>query len=935
VLFITPATNAKEAKDYFTRHMSTSDYYLRDATEVAGEWHGLGAELLGLSGTIDKESYFKLCDNVNPKTGEPLTPRTKSERRVLYDFTFDAPKSVTLAYELGRDERIMDAFQGAYKDTMSDIEGAMMARVRTNGRSGDRATANMIWGEFIHRTTRPVEGLPDPHLHCHAVVFNATWDPEEEKFKAAQFGGIVRDRGHYQAVFHSRFAERLADLGYGIERDGKSFRLAGIDRETVKKFSRRTDIIEAEAKRLGITNPDTKDKLGRRTREQKNEHELPLSELRKQWKARLSDDEAEALSGARSGQKTTTLAAAPAMDYAVSHVFVRESAIPEKKLLEAALIQSVGAASVNDIRRESLREGILHQSRGGLRYVTTKDVLREEVAISAFVREGRGRKYKLGGEGALPALDPKLSKEQREAALVILNSRDIVTGLRGKAGTGKTTMIKTTVEAIEASGKKVFPFAPSVDAVNTLRKEGFANADTVERLLVDPQMQKQVKGQVLLVDEAGLLSTPDMKRLFDVAKEQDARVVLAGDSGQHKSVKRGDALRILEKNAGMKTAQLSEIRRQTDASYRKAIKVISEGDTVGRDGRTRLEAGMEMLDKMGAIVELEGDERYKAIAGDYLAITSTKKRDGEFMTSLVVSPTHREADRVTGTIRDALKAAEKVSGKERQFLSLKPLNLTEAQLGDFGEYQPGSVVQFHQNAKGFGRGERVTVVDAKAGRVSIKRANGSADTLPLQEAKKFQLYEPGQVALATGDRLRITMNGLVPKARRGLLGDGKDRLDNGTIYQVEGFTRQGDIKLGNGFVIPKNYGGITHGYVVTSNASQSKTVDIPIVALGSESFAAANREQIYVSLSRGREAVRVYTDDKEAMMDAIKRSSARLSATELMQGEEAMPARKPGVIRRAFERIQVAHRAYKQKLARLVAWDAVQKQQGEGRSLGR
>jgi hypothetical protein len=385
----------------------------------------------------------------------------------------------------------------------------------------------------------------------------------------------------------------------------------------------------------------------------------------------------------------------------------------------------------------------------------------------------------------------------------------------------------------------------------------------------------------------------------------------------------------------MKTAQLSEIRRQSDLSYRKAIKAISEGDTVGRDGRTRLEAGMEMLDKMGAIVELEGDERYKAIAGDYLAITSTKKRDGEFMTSLVVSPTHREADRVTGTIRDALKAAEKVSGKERQFLSLKPLNLTEAQLGDFGEYQPGSVVQFHQNAKGFGRGERVTVVEAKGGRVSIKRADGRADTLPLQEAKKFQLYAPEQVALATGDRVRITMNGLIPKARRGLLGDGKDRLDNGTIYQVEGFTRQGDIKLGNGFVVPKNYGGITHGYVVTSNASQSKTVDIPIVALGSESFATANREQIYVSLSRGREAVRVYTDDKEAMMDAIKRSSARLSATELMQGEEAMPARKPGVIRRAFERIQVAHRSYKQKLARLVAWDAVHKQQGEGRSLGR
>src|SRR5580700_705343 len=162
MLFINHRANAQEAKDYFTRHMDRSDYYLRDAQEMPGQWHGLGSELLGLSGTVDKERYFALCDNLNPATGERLTPHTKGNRRILYDFTFDAPKSVSLAYELGGDDRVMDAFRSAVKDTMSEMEGAMMARVRSNKRREDRATSNMVWAEFIHRTTRPVDGIPDP-----------------------------------------------------------------------------------------------------------------------------------------------------------------------------------------------------------------------------------------------------------------------------------------------------------------------------------------------------------------------------------------------------------------------------------------------------------------------------------------------------------------------------------------------------------------------------------------------------------------------------------------------------------------------------------------------------------------------------------------------------------------------------------------------------
>jgi hypothetical protein len=237
-------------------------------------------------------------------------------------------------------------------------------------------------------------------------------------------------------------------------------------------------------------------------------------------------------------------------------------------------------------------------------------------------------------------------------------------------------------------------------------------------------------------------------------------VVLSGDTRQHNATYRGDALRILEKDAGMKTAELSTIRRQTNETYRQAVKAISEGDTLGKDGKTRLEAGIGMLDAMGAIIEAEGDERYRQIAADYAQVTAARKHGGGLKTALVVSPTHKQADRVTVAIRETLKSQGRLAQDERNFLSLRPLNLTEAQRGDNAEYHPAAVVQFHQNVKGFKRGERVTVVNARDGSVLIKRANGKSDTLPLSEASKFQLYAPEHVALSTGDRLRIVSPGV-------------------------------------------------------------------------------------------------------------------------------------------------------------------------------
>src|SRR5262249_25856541 len=85
----------------------------------------------------------------------------------------------------------------------------------------------------------------------------------------------------------------------------------------------------------------------------------------------------------------------------------------------------------------------------------------------------------------------------------------------------------------------------------------------------------------------------------------------------------------------------------------------------------------------------------------------------------------------------------------------------------------------------------------------------------------------------------------------------------------------------HGWVIDRDFGHLTHGYVVTSHASQGVTVDKVFVGVSSESFPATYQRTAYVSVTRGREQAQIFTDDRKALLKAITREDNPLSATEL------------------------------------------------------
>jgi hypothetical protein len=781
----------------------------------------------------------------------------------------------------------------------------MHTRVRTNGRDEDRKTGNMVWAEFHHFTARPVNGVPDPHLHAHCFAFNATWDEPEQRWKAGQFGQLKREGAYYEAVFHARFAKQLADLGYGIERTEKGWEIGGVPQSVIEKFIQRTKEVEALALERGITTAKGRDSLAAYSRERKNDG-ITKEELREVWNSRLTSNERAAMARLTpKGCKTESPDSATkldqiitpkkAMDYAIAHCYERASVVTENELLREALRYGVGAVEVEQVRRQLMRGDFIKEENNGQRWLTTRHILAEERKLLAFTREGKGaceplnhRGYQIQNE---KLLKPE-GREQREAVQHVLSSRDRVIAVRGGAGTGKTTILKEAVAGIEAGGHKVFAFAPSAEASRgVLREAGFANATTVAALLHSPKMQEDVRNGVLLIDEAGLLSSPQLKQVAELAQRQHCRVLLSGDTAQHTAVERGDALRLLEKHAGLQAAELKNIRRQLHPTYRAAIADLRQGD---------IESGFAKLNTLGAIKDTSADSRYQQLAADYVQSVKDKK------TALVVSPTHAEGERVTNEIRKELKTLKKLGGDERELTQLKNLRWTEAQRADASQYLPGLVIQFHQNIPGFGRGEKVRVTGREQNNLLVRRAEGSGDLLRLGEgcrASAFNVYAAGVLPIASGEQIRITQNGY---SRDG------HRLNNGELRAVKGFDQQGDVVLDNGWVVAKDYGNLAHGYCVTSHGSQGKSVQRLLVAESEESLPAASREQFYVSASRGVEDIRIYTDDKEALMNAVSQSRQRPSATDL--AKRTWPQDLKGRNRRKAQR--QSHDANKQKRSR-------------------
>src|SRR5580658_10672641 len=223
--------NLGDAESYFDEHLSQNDYYAVGEIRP-GQWIGVGAERLGLSNEATRDQFHALCENQNPNDGEGLTQRSQKEgqRRVFYDFTCSAPKSVSVLAVTLDDDRLTEAHEESARVAFRELESFAGARVRKQGARKDRTTGNLVAAAFVHDSSRAL----DPQLHTHFTVFNATFDKEERCWKALEARAMYDAIRYGTAVYRNELAKRVQQIGYRIAPAKHGFAIEGVSNEMLK-----------------------------------------------------------------------------------------------------------------------------------------------------------------------------------------------------------------------------------------------------------------------------------------------------------------------------------------------------------------------------------------------------------------------------------------------------------------------------------------------------------------------------------------------------------------------------------------------------------------------------------------------------------------------------------------------------------------------------
>jgi conjugative relaxase-like TrwC/TraI family protein len=565
------------------------------------------------SGTrrVKAETVERLCRkvlNVNPRElyGEGFERawqhrgKRVNERVQSFDHCFSSPKSVSLLAAGGGDRvrrQVAEARADALQVGIGYLEAhGIGVRRDHNGTDRHQVTGGLVAVAFEHRLSRS----GDPQFHTHVLVQNAAQGPD------GRWTALDSDRlyAHLMAADHLYLAAERAALterlgvrwGPVDERSGAAEIVGLDDRALIERFSKRSEEIDHWLAEQGLSGIKASGAAAVATRAPKDHGESEQS-VYERWARELAEQGvgerqlAEVCSGER-GRPATAQEVRQVLEELAGPDGLTEQAstftraevvdalakrLPVAQSAHQALTQAEAAA---DRFLEERAVRVAHDRRLGVHRFSTPELL----TLERQLVDGATQRTEQGCAMVRPeiirqVLDRHVTGED-QAAMV----RDLTQGgagvamVVGRAGSGKTWTLGVAREAFELAGYQVLGCAPTGIATVGLADEGFTEARTVDRLLLDlGKGRVDLDGRsVLVVDEAAMVATRKLAPLLAHADRAGAKVVLVGDDRQFASIQAGGGFRALRLRLG--ASELTVNRRQVEAWEQRAIEDVRAGN---------------------------------------------------------------------------------------------------------------------------------------------------------------------------------------------------------------------------------------------------------------------------------------------------------------------------------------------------------------------
>jgi conjugative relaxase-like TrwC/TraI family protein len=548
--------------------------YLTEAGTAPGRWTGSLAAADGLTGPAAREALAAAFAGQHPAGGR-LTEHPTSVTG--FDLTLSPSKSVSLLWALGSPADAT-AVETALDEAHAQVERyleSVACQVR-RGHAGETVEAGrgFIGAVFRHRTSR----LGDPGIHLHWVVFNVTEGPDGRR-TALDARALYAHRYTAEAIFQAALRRELTvQLGVvfdQVDRHGVA-EITGISAGMRRAFSRRRAEIVDELDRRGAHTGKAARVATLVTRKPKPKA-VSEAQLREEWRSRALDAQFD-LSQVVRVPGTPRLRVTDAQ--VASAVTVEHAAHDRAAVVRAVARAASQGATVEEITdRAHAYLASDHAIGLGEDRWTTQEILDLETRVLTLAT-GPGGAALTADAGAVSCAvqaRPSLSTEQRRMVEVLCSSGRPVDVVVGHAGTGKTFTLDAVRDAYTASDRRVLGVALAARAARELHAGSGIPATTAHRLLNALQAGRihLHAGDVLVVDEAGMIGTRLLAALATETHRAHAKLILVGDPKQLPEVEAGGLFTALTHR--LPAVELIDNRRQRDPVERQVVTALRHG----------------------------------------------------------------------------------------------------------------------------------------------------------------------------------------------------------------------------------------------------------------------------------------------------------------------------------------------------------------------